>query len=84
LAANKAVTYDETQLVRSRLEGEFIVSYQTLGGWVAITKDILTEVLGVGRDAKVVGLPSEAAHAAKAMCRDLVVLADSVRPSSLR
>jgi hypothetical protein len=73
-AANKAVACDETQLLHSRTEGELIVSYKTSAGWVAVTKDILTEVLGAGRDAKIVGLPNEAAHVVKLMCADLATL----------
>jgi hypothetical protein len=72
VGANKARACDETQLLRSRIEGEFLVSYQTAGGWVAISKDALTEVLGAGRDAKVAGLPSEAADVLKLMCPELV------------
>lgn len=58
---------DETELLHSRLEGEFVVSYKTSVGWIAITKDILTEVLGTGRDAKIV-LPGEAAGVLRLMC----------------
>jgi hypothetical protein len=56
-----------------RREGKYLVSYQTPGGWVAITKTILTEVLGAGRDVKVVGLPAVAIGALKLMCPTLVV-----------
>jgi hypothetical protein len=70
-------SYDETQLLNERQEGEFIVSYKTPGGWVAITKDILTEVLGAGHDLKIAGLPREAAEVLKLMCLGLAVLADS-------
>jgi hypothetical protein len=74
VAAHKAVACDETQLLHSRNEGELVVSYKTSGGWIGITKDILTDVLGGGRDAKIVGLPRVAAHVLKLMCPDLVVL----------
>ncbi len=74
VAANKATAYDETSLLHSRFEGEFLVSYRTPGGWVGITKDVLTEVLGAGRDAKIVGLPRAAAHVMKLMCQGFVVL----------
>jgi hypothetical protein len=77
VAASKATACDETQLLHSRTEGEFMVSYETPGGWVAVSKDVLTEVLGAQRDAKVAGLPSEAATVLKLMCSDLVVLAES-------
>jgi hypothetical protein len=79
VAAHKAVARDEQQLLHSRLEGEFIVSYRTSAGWVAISKDILTDVLGAGRDAKIVGLPSEAAHVVKWMCPELVELEGPAR-----
>ena len=72
-AAHKADACDETALLHSRTEGEFVVSYRTSGGWVAISKDILTDVLGAGHDAKIVGLPREAAHVLKLMCPDLIV-----------
>jgi hypothetical protein len=84
VAAHKAVFYDQTDLLRGRVEGEFVVSYETSGGWVAITKDILTEVLGAGRDAKIVGLPCVAAGVLKLMCPDLVVLPGARRRSSRR
>jgi hypothetical protein len=74
VSERKATAYDEVQLLHSRAEGEFLVSYATRGGWVAITKDLLTDVLGAGRDARIVGVPGEAAQVAKSMCPDLVVL----------
>lgn len=82
VAANKAVFYDQAQLLRSRLEGEFVLSYETSGGWVAITKDILTEVLGKGSDVKVVGLPPLAAGVLKLMCPDLVDVQDIDSPGA--
>jgi hypothetical protein len=77
VAAHKADSCDQTQLLHNRLEGEFIVSYQTAGGWIAITKDILTEVLGAGRDAKIVGLPPAAAEVLTLMCPKLAILSET-------
>jgi len=74
VAARKADSYDQTQLLHERLEGEFVLSYKTSGGWVAITKAILTEVLGAGRDVKIVGLPPVAVGVLKLMCPHLVIL----------
>jgi len=74
VAAHRADSYDQTHLLHSRLEGEFVLSYKTSGGWVAITKDILTEVLGAGRDVKIVGLPREAAGVLSLMCPNLVIV----------
>jgi len=70
--------YDEPRLLSDRREGRCLLSYQTPGGWVAITKDILTEVLAEGRDGKIVGLPPVAIDALKLMCRSLVILPDGV------
>jgi hypothetical protein len=50
----------------------FLVSFQTPGGWVAVTKDLLTEVLGVGRDVRIQGLPEGAAGVLRLMCPGLV------------
>jgi hypothetical protein len=70
-------TCDQKALLHSRMEGEFVVSYKTSGGWVAITKDILTDVLGAGHDVKIVGLPRAAAGVLKLMCPNLVILPDA-------
>jgi hypothetical protein len=68
VTALKAESYDARQLLSDRREGKFVLSYQTPGGWVAITKSILTEVLGQGRDVKIVGLPALAVGVLKLMC----------------
>ena len=72
LAAGAAHPYEEAQLLRDRQEGMFVLSYETSGGWVALSKDLLTEVLGAGTDARVDGLPHEAAGALRLTCPDLV------------
>jgi len=77
VAAHKADFLDQPHLLHGRLEGEFVVTYETPGGWVAITKDVLTEVVGAGHDVKIVGLPRVAARVLSLMCPDLVILADS-------
>jgi hypothetical protein len=78
VAAHKADGYGEPQRLSDRREGRCVVSYRTAGGWVAITKRILTEVLGAGRDVKIAGLPSTAAGVLKLMAPDLVVLSENV------
>ena len=65
-------SYDESQLLTDSREGRCLLSYKTAGGWVAITKTILTEILGAGRDVKIVGLPPAAAEALTLMCPNLV------------
>jgi hypothetical protein len=71
VAAHKALPHDEARLLSDRREGKCLLSYETPGGWVAITKAILTEVLGAGRDVKLVGLPPVAAGVLKLMCPNL-------------
>jgi hypothetical protein len=72
VAAGKAMAWDGKQIADARMEGHVAVSYETPGGWVAVSKDFLTEVLGAGRDAKVVGLPRAAAERLRLMCGALV------------
>jgi hypothetical protein len=75
VSAQQADAYDETELLRDRREGKFLVSYKTAGGWVAITKAMLSDVLGNGADARIMGLPPAAAHALKLVAPRLVVVA---------
>jgi len=77
VAAQQAEFYDQAQLLNERQEGEFLLSYKTPGGWVAISKDILTEALGAGHDVKIAGLPREAAGVLGLMCPGLIVFANS-------
>jgi len=77
VAAHEAESYAEPRLLSDRREGKCVLSYKTPGGWVAITKAILTEVLGAGRDVKIVGLPPVAVGALKLMCPGLVVLPEN-------
>jgi len=78
VAAHKAHSYDEAQLLHDRHEGMFIVSYRTANGWIAITKDILTEVLGAGGDMTLAGLPCVAAGVVRLMCRDVIHLPEAL------
>ncbi len=64
---------DRAQLLRERQEGHFLLSYETPGGWMALKKELLAEVLGAGRDATIVGLPRDAAQVLRLMCTDLVI-----------
>jgi hypothetical protein len=77
VAAHKAEYCDEPRISSDRREGRCVLSYKTPGGWVAITKAILTEVLGAGRDVKIVGLPPVAEGVLKLMCPNLVILPDA-------
>jgi hypothetical protein len=83
VAAQRAEFCAEPQLSSDRREGKCVLSYTTPGGWVAISKAILTDVLGAGRDATITGLPPAAAEVLKLMCGDLVLAAGSDPPSGL-
>ena len=66
--------FDETAALAQPNGGRVPRQLPDPGGWVAISKDVLTDVLGAGRNAKVAGLPRDAARVLKLMCPELVVL----------
>ncbi len=82
VAAHQADYLDEPDLLSDRREGKCLLSYQTPGGMLAITKAILTEVFAAGRDVKIVGLPSVAVGVLKLMCPGLVVFPENAPPAS--
>lgn len=91
VAARKAEAYEQTQLLRDRQEGHFLVSVETSGGWLGVKKDILTEVLGAGHDVKIAGLGPVAADVLRLMCLDKLLAESapsnhqaSVPPSMLK
>ncbi len=63
---------DRAQLLAGRREGHYLVSYETPAGWIALKKELLAEVLGKGRDARIAELPPEAAEVLRLMCTDLI------------
>jgi hypothetical protein len=81
VAAHKAEYRDEPHLSSDRREGKCLLSYKTPGGSVAMTKALLTEVLGEGRDVKIVGLPPVTVGVLKLMCPNLIVLPENAPPS---
>jgi len=81
VAAGKASPCDEASLLRERQEGHFAVSFETAGGWAAVRKDMLTEVLGAGQVVKIVGLPAEAEGVLRLMCGNLAA-AEGVPPQA--
>lgn len=83
VAAHKAEPYDPAQLLAGRREGHFLVSYETPGGWIALKKDLLTEIVGAGHDARIVGLPRDAAQVLRLMCTDLTIPENGADPASV-
>jgi hypothetical protein len=84
VAANKAEFHDEPRLLSDRREGRCLLSYKTAGGWVAIAKAVLTEILGAGRDVKIVGLPPAAVEVLMLVCPGLVILQGSASDGRAR
>jgi hypothetical protein len=80
VAAQKADAADEGSLLGDRREGRCLVSYRTSGGWVALSKSLLTEVLAGGCDVKIADVPPAAAAALKLMYANLVILPDDAHP----
>ncbi len=80
VAPPKGEPYDRAQLLAGRREGHFLVSYETPGGWIALKKDLLTDVLGAGRDARIAGLPRDAAQVLRLMCTDLTMPENGADP----
>jgi len=76
----KAGFREEPDLLSDRREGKCVVSYKTTGGWVAISKNVLTAVLAKGRDVKMVGLPPAAIAALTLLCRTLVIVPEQRKP----
>ncbi|MES2604892.1 MAG: hypothetical protein V4603_08140 [Pseudomonadota bacterium] len=74
VAANKAEPKDQEDLLYCRLEGEFLVSYPTPHGWAAITKDMLTEVVGNGHEVKLPAMPTAAQEVVALMCPELIAV----------
>jgi hypothetical protein len=70
--AQRADFCDEATLQSDRQEGHFAVSFRSAHGWVAISKDVLMDFPGAGRDARIVGLPSEAREVLSLMCPGLI------------
>jgi hypothetical protein len=60
VASGIATAKDEADLLHCRNEGEFLVSYATDGGWTAVTKDLLTDVIGAGKTARIAPFPAAA------------------------
>ena len=70
--ASSEAPSDHAQLLAARREAHFLVSYQTPAGWMALKKELLTGILGAGRDARITRLPQHATQVLRLMCPDLV------------
>ncbi len=60
VAAGRAESRDEAHILADRREGRALLTYRTPGGWVAVSKDVLTD-LAAGQDVKLTDLPPSVA-----------------------
>ncbi len=72
VSRGKAQPCEPARLLGDRQEGMYLVSYRTPGGWVAISKNVLTDALGTGLDCNLEGLPDKAVQTLALMYPDLV------------
>jgi hypothetical protein len=87
VSAGKAEPCDDRRLASDRQEGKFLVGYRTPGGWAAVTKAILSELLEAGHDVRLTGLPPAARDVVTLTCRSLAVApaavpAEAIRPAA--
>ena len=68
--ADQDGTYD---IAFDRKEGRCLVSWETDGEWLAVSKSILTYVMGQGKDALVTGIAPEAIEVLRLTCPGVVV-----------
>jgi hypothetical protein len=60
-----------------RKEGRCLVSYEDDGQWCAISKSILTHVMGQGKDALITGIAPTGIETLRLTCPGVIVLPDS-------
>jgi hypothetical protein len=59
-----------------RREGRCLVSYQRDGEWVAVSKSLLTHVMGQGRDALITDIDADGIELLRLTCPGVVVLSE--------
>lgn len=77
VTACRALYREAARILDDRREGMHLVSFQTAQGWVAISKDLLSEVLGNGQDAQAGWLPQDAARVLQTLYPELVAPVDA-------
>jgi len=75
--------FPKSQILSDRNEGRFLASAEIDGKWFGVSKTILTEVIGQGRDALITDVPEQVLEVLRLMCAGLVAVvspAGSDRP----
>ena len=72
--------FPKSQMLGDRHEGRFLASAEIDGKWFAVSKTILTEVLGQGLDALIVDVPELVIDVLRVTCPGLMVVVDESVP----
>ncbi len=68
--------FPKSQMLGDRNEGRFLASAEIDGKWFAVSKTILTEVIGQGRGALIVDVPEPVIHVLRVTCPESIVVID--------
>jgi hypothetical protein len=77
--AKGTTAFPRSQMLSDRTEGRFLASAEVDGKWFAVSKTIVTEVIGQGRDALVIDVPEPVIDVLRVTCPGLMVDGGSKR-----
>ena len=69
-----AIAFPRSQILIDRNEGRFLASAEIDGKWFAVSKTVLTAVLGQGKDALVTDVPGPVIDILTVTCGELLVV----------
>lgn len=69
-----ATAFPRSQIVGDRNEGRFLASAEIDGKWFAVSKTIVTQVIGQGFDALILDVPEPVIDVLRVTCPDLIVV----------
>jgi hypothetical protein len=75
--ATGATAFPKSQILRDRNEGRFLASADTDGKWFAISKTVLTALVGKGTNALIADVPTPVVDGLSLTCPELIVVAPS-------
>jgi hypothetical protein len=74
-----ATAFPKSQMLSDRNEGRFLASAEIDGKWFAVSKTIVTEVIGQGLDALIVDVPEPVIDVLRVTCPELIVVSGDYR-----
>jgi hypothetical protein len=69
-----ATAFPKSQILADRNEGRFLASAEIDGKWFAVSKTIVTQVIGQGFDALIVDVPKAVIDVLRVTCPGLLVV----------